>query len=564
MTQFIPSDMKWLVLVSLLVARLVQQPTPEVRMRGGLVRGTVSRNGLFYQYFGIPYATVDERNRFQAPLPPPPWAGVFDAVDENTWCPQNSGGITIGEPNCLKLNIYTPTRISKPLPVMVYIHGGCFLSGTGSPFLYGGDFIAEQDVIYVGINYRLGVEGFLCLGIKEAPGNAGLKDQIAALKWIHENIEAFGGNPNDVTLFGESAGAVSTSFMMLTSATKGMFHKAILQSGSSLAPWALQHDPIGTASALVRKLGYNTNNPQEIYNILSNKTASELLDAMVLNEEKFCVAAQHLFVPCIEKQIEGVEPVVTEYPADIIKSGNYTKVPMIIGYTDKEGIYFVAADHGTSVKNNSEVMDPVRSLRKDLEFPTEYEKNHTMDTIRRHYFSSYEEEIIQDLVELYSDVHFKLPVVLEAELYKQTTDQPIYYYLFRYDGLRNMPKIVSGFHYLMKGASHADELFYLFKPHGFPLLHSVESHMINRMVTWWTNFAKYSDPTPSATALTPVRWRPSRRHNPTALVIDSRVTTAPLWEEAAVRLWNDTYNKYRRKHYGAPQFARYQYINVRS
>ncbi|XP_022815866.1 juvenile hormone esterase-like [Spodoptera litura] len=546
--------MKWLVLLSLIAARMVQQPTQPVRTRSGLVRGTVSRNGKFFQYFGIPYATVDDSNRFQAPLPPPTWTGIFDAVDENTWCPQYSAGIIIGKPNCLKLNVYTPTRITKPLPVMVFIHGGCFFSGTGSPFLYGGDFLAENDVVFVGINYRLAVEGFLCLGIKEAPGNAGLKDQITALKWIQQNIEAFGGNPNDVTIFGESAGAVSTSFLMLSPAARGLFHKAILQSGSSLVPWGLQHDPIGTASVLVKKLGYDTKDPKEIHKILSNKSAKEILDTISQFEDKYCVAEKHLFVPCIEKPIEGVEPVVTEYPTDILKSGNYTKVPMIIGYTDMEGIYFAAADYGTSIKNNSKPIEIFNSLQPDMEFPSEIEKNCTGEVIKRHYFSSYEADLITNMVELYSDVHFKFPLVLESELYTRTSHQPIYYYLFRYGGLRNMPKIISGFHNMVQGASHADELFYLFKPHAFPLLHSVEKHMITRMVTMWTNFAKYTDPTPHRSPLTPFRWQPSRRHNPTALIIDSKLSTAPLWEHSSVRLWNDTYNKYRRKNYGVKQY----------
>nr|XP_049701366.1 juvenile hormone esterase isoform X1 [Helicoverpa armigera] len=551
------SVMKWVVLWSLLAARVLHQPTQPVRTRSGLVRGAVSRDGKLFQYFGIPYATVDESNRFQAPLPPPTWTGIFEAVDENTWCPQNSGGIPIGEPNCLKLNVYTPVHITKPLPVMVFIHGGCFFSGTGSPFLYGGDFLAENDVVFVGINYRLSVEGFLCLGIKEAPGNAGLKDQIAALKWIQENIEAFGGNPNDVTLFGESAGAVSTSLMILSPAATGLFHKAILQSGSSLAPWALQHDPIGAASALVRKLGYNTNDPKEIHSILVSKTPKEILNVIRKYEDKFCLAEKDLFVPCVEKPLEGVEPVVTEYPADIIRSGNYTKVPMIIGYTDKEGIYFVGADYGTSIKNNSDEINPLNTLQSDLDFPSELDKNCTAEVIKRHYFSSYEENLILNMVDLYSDVHIKFPLVLESELYAMTTDQPIYYYLFRYDGLRNMPKIISGFWNVVQGASHADELFYLFKPHGFPLLHAAEKHMISRMVTMWTNFAKYTDPTPYPSRLTPFRWRPSRQANPRALIIDARVSFAPLWEEASVKLWNDTYNKYRRKHYGAQQFHYY-------
>lgn len=395
----------------------------------------------------------------------------------------------MGKPDCLKLNVLTPVRAKSKLPVMVYIHGGCFFSGTGSPFLYGGDFFAENDVVFVGINYRLSVEGFLCLGIKEAPGNAGLKDQIAALKWIQENIHQFGGDPNSVTLFGESAGAVSTSFMILSPAAKGLFHKAILQSGSSLAPWGLQHDPIRRASALAKKFGYYTMDPQEIYSILSNRTTKELINALK-HEDKYCVADDNIFVPCVENRIDGVEPVISDYPSDVIKSGNYTKVPMIIGHTDNEGLYFVAADYGSSVMNNTE-LDIMGNLQTDLQFPNEWEKNCTELNIRRHYFSSYDDEIIMNIVGLYSDLHFKFPIILESKLYAQTTNQPIYYYLFKYSGSINMPKIISGFA-MTGGASHADELFYLFKPRSFPLPHRcLESEMIKRMVTLWTNFAKY-------------------------------------------------------------------------
>lgn len=444
-----------------------------------------------------PFITYFHRNfvsGFQAPLPPPRWKGIFDAQEENTWCPQrNWGNTVVGDPDCLKLNIYAPTYVNsnKPAPVMVFIHGGCFFAGSSSPFLYGGDFFAEHGIVFVGINYRLSVEGFLCLGIMEAPGNAGLKDQIAALKWIQENIRGFGGDPNDVTLFGESAGSVSTSFMILSPAAKGLFHKAILQSGSSLAPWALQHDPIAVASDLVKKLGYHTKDPRVIHSILSNRTASDLIDTLIRTEERYCVADKSIFVPCIEREIEGIEPIVTQYPADIIMSGNYTKVPMIIGYTDSEGIYFVSADYGRSVKNGTFQIEPLRALQNDLEFPNEFEKNCTSDRIKRHYFSSQKEEMIMNMVDLYSDVHFKFPLIMESELYAKTTDQPIYYYLFKYNGYINIVKFISGFG-LNGGASHADDIFYLFKPHSFPIPHRiVEEDMVERMVMMWTNFAKY-------------------------------------------------------------------------
>lgn len=278
--------------------------------------------------------------------------------------------------------------------------------------------------------FRLSVEGFLCLGIKEAPGNAGLKDQIAALKWIKENIKAFGGDPDNVTLFGESAGAVSISFLILSPAAKGLFHKVILQSGSSLAPWGMQHDPIRTASTLVKNLGYDTKDPQEMYDIISKKSPDEVIKGIKYSRSKNWITAETLFVPCVENNLAGVEPIVTEFPVRIIESGNYTKVPMIIGFNDKEGMLFVSKDYGTSLKE----VNTAETLQPDLVFPSEEAKNQTVEEIQKHYFSSGKDELIMDMVDLYSDIHFKFPSVVESEMYTKTTDQPIFYYLFKYSG----------------------------------------------------------------------------------------------------------------------------------
>ncbi|CAH2984790.1 unnamed protein product [Chilo suppressalis] len=550
------SVMKWVALTTLIAAGLVQIPSPVVRVSSGLLRGRLDPGGTYYQYFGVPYGTVDETNRFQAPLPPPTWEGVYNAVEENTWCPQKFFGtnIPLGHPNCLKVNIYAPVTTSlapteRFLPVMVFIHGGCFFEGSGTRFFYGGDYFTDHGVIFVGINYRLNVEGFLCLGIKEAPGNAGLKDQIAALKWIKQNIRAFGGDPDNVTLFGESAGAVSISFLMLSPSANGLFHKAILQSGSSLAPWGIQHDPIGIASALVKEFGYNTKDPHEIYNILSNIPYNDLIQAIKYSETKNWVTADILFVPCVENEIEGVEPIITQFPLEIISLGNYTKVPMIIGYNDREGIFFVAKDFGTSVKE----VDTAEFLKNDLVFSSTLEKNDTANKVRDYYFSSEQDELIMSVVDLYSDLHFKFPSIIEMEMYARTTDESLFFYLFRYSGYMNVPKMVS-FFTGVRGASHADELFYMMRPNVLPMpqrwfdLH--DQITLQMMLTMWTNFAKYSDPTPVTSDLLPIKWLPSREWNPRALVIDHILTTAPLWDESSARFWNDTYNKYRRKDYG--------------
>ncbi|XP_033219251.1 juvenile hormone esterase-like [Belonocnema kinseyi] len=120
---------------------------------------------------------------------------------------------------------------------MVWIHGGGFVFGSGNADLYGPDFLVRKEIVLVTINYRIDVLGFLNLGLETAPGNQGLKDQVMALKWVKDNISNFGGDPNNVTIFGESAGSASVHYLTQSALAKGLFHKAIAQSGTALNPW---------------------------------------------------------------------------------------------------------------------------------------------------------------------------------------------------------------------------------------------------------------------------------------------------------------------------------------
>lgn len=163
--------------------------------------------------------------RFKRPLPAANWQGVKKATSLENFCPQLFLNITIGSEDCLYLNVYSPLRVKNntPLPVMVWIHGGGFISGTAN--LFGANNFLDKDIILVTLNYRLGIFGFLTLGDLSAPGNFGLKDQVLALKWVQRNIKAFGGDPNRVTIFGESAGGVSVSLHALSEASNGNFQK---------------------------------------------------------------------------------------------------------------------------------------------------------------------------------------------------------------------------------------------------------------------------------------------------------------------------------------------------
>ncbi|WP_393053647.1 carboxylesterase/lipase family protein [Streptomyces sp. LN549] len=203
----------------------------------GKVRGRV-REGIA-TFLGIPYAAAPfGAHRFRAPAPVEPWEGLRDAVDYGPTAPQRPyrppldeliPDVDIPGEECLNLNIWAPEAGGGPLPVMVWIHGGSLRNGSGAVPLYDGRAFARDGVVLVTVNYRLGVEGF---GVfPDAPDNRGLLDQIAALAWVRENIAAFGGDPDNVTVCGESAGAISIAALMTSPRAAGLFHRAILQSG---------------------------------------------------------------------------------------------------------------------------------------------------------------------------------------------------------------------------------------------------------------------------------------------------------------------------------------------
>ncbi|QIA26625.1 carboxylesterase/lipase family protein [Thermaerobacter sp. PB12/4term] len=216
-----------------------------VETRYGALRGQT--DGTVCVWKGVPFARppVGER-RFRPPEPPEPWQGVRDATrfgpaavqpDDRLISNITGGGTLPQDEDCLYLNIWSPSPQGRR-PVLVWIHGGAYLTGAGFiPWYDGSSFAREGDVVVVTINYRLGALGFLYLEEAFGPdfagsGNLGILDQVAALRWVKENIAAFGGDPDRVTIFGESAGAGSVGVLMAVPAARGLFHRAILQSGS--------------------------------------------------------------------------------------------------------------------------------------------------------------------------------------------------------------------------------------------------------------------------------------------------------------------------------------------
>lgn len=371
---------------------------------------------------------------------------------------------------------------------MVYIHGGAFYLGSGGTLLYAGDFLVKHDVILVTINYRLGVLGFTCLHTKEAPGNAGLKDQIAALRWVKKNIAAFGGDPDNVTLFGQSAGGASTSLLIASPATEGLFNRAIVQSGSAIANWAINRDPVAIASLIAKDLGYDTKDPNELYDLFSKMPYKELVAANPKKVLGKFLDTELLHLPCIEKSFPGEEAVINDLPFNLFDK-KPKDIPLIFGSTSREGLFLTAMLTEESVKNNSEKY----LFASDLIFPSEKEAEKIDKITKEAYFGKeiISMDVIKNISDLMTDLYFGLPGVFESEIMAKKIKAPVYNYYFDYSGGRNFLKYLTGFKN-EKGACHADELLYLFRADLWPFpINERDRKMIDYMTEMWTNFAKY-------------------------------------------------------------------------
>jgi para-nitrobenzyl esterase len=311
----------------------------------GKVQG-VERGGVL-QFRGVPFARAE---RFRAPEPVEPWAGVREATTFGPMAPQNKaplesmiGGQDVpGEEDCLVLNVFTPALDDGARPVMVWVHGGGFASGSGHiPWYDGSNLVRGGDVVVVTINYRLGALGFLDLGHLEpslaGSGANGLRDQIAALRWVQDNVAAFGGDPGNVTVFGESAGAMSIGSLMAVPQAEGLFHKAILQSGAAsntqrpdVAAWVTEE--------FLEEMGRSPGSPRGLEGLLDLPVDEVLriqgvVETEILRGEAPVVRAAGgilAFQPTVDGALfEG-------HPLTRIRAGSAAGKPIIVGTTADE------------------------------------------------------------------------------------------------------------------------------------------------------------------------------------------------------------------------------------
>jgi para-nitrobenzyl esterase len=446
----------------------------------GKLRGEQRRGVIAFR--GIPYAAPPlAALRWRPPAPAPPWAGVRDALVSGPGAPQR--GATLGgafsriagpaalSEDCLTLDVVTPGADGARRPVLVWIHGGAFVMGAGSAILYQGAGLARRgDVVVVTINYRLGALGFLALG-DVAPGfdaNLGLRDQLAALRWVRENIAAFGGDPENVTVFGESAGGMSVGALLGTPSAGGLFARAIAQSGAAHNTTS-REGAARVARTFLEALGLAPGEAERLREL----PVATLLDAQFKAVMK--LGLTHGGLP-FQPSVDG--DVLPEHPLDAVASGRARGVPLLLGTNRDEWNMFLLADRKARAMDEAALRRRYeRSLGAELA-----EHAHTTygealpKTSPRTRWSAYQTHRV-----------FTAPAERLAEL--QAPHAPVYSYLFSW-----APPLLRR----QVGACHGIEVPLVFGSYRHPLVRGLylggASGVSKTMQRAWLAFARCGCP----------------------------------------------------------------------
>ncbi len=453
----------------------------KVKTDKGKVEGKLSTDGQVRTFLGIPYAAPPVGPlRWKPPQPAAKWKGVRDATNFGYRCMQPNiyNDMHFRDPgeseDCLTLNVWTPTKNKKAkLPVMVWIYGGGYTAGTTSEPRQDGEHLAHKGVVVVSMNYRLGVFGFFvhadlaAESPEHASGNYGLMDQTAALQWVKRNIRAFGGDPGNVTLFGESAGSFSVSAQMASPLAQGLFEHAIGESGAAFStrglPFrTLEHEEKADADWAAKTLG------------TSDLTALRAMSAQDIMEK---MAAQ----PRMEHSPVGPDVdgyFLPESVPQIYAEGKQAHIPLLAGWNRDEPSGLVARfPQPATPQSFQETAQKTFSDHAD-----EFLKLYPADT---------DADAVRSTIDFAGDSFIAYGTWAWLEAQVKTGGQPVYRYHFE------RPAPADKFHAAGSGAFHSDEIEYVFgtldsridakwQPEDYKLSDLVE--------TYWTNFAKTGNP----------------------------------------------------------------------
>uniref|UniRef100_A0A336LXX1 Carboxylic ester hydrolase n=1 Tax=Culicoides sonorensis TaxID=179676 RepID=A0A336LXX1_CULSO len=480
--EFILSVLKY-IKFSLIFQAIFAIENPVVQTNYGPVRGNVRMTDIgkgFYSFLHIPYVNQPKGEfRFRDPIPVKPWNETLDCTREGPSCFTFERKKIGGSDECLGINVFTPNLSpGELLPVFVWIHGGAFVGGSSSQLAYGPDYIVEKDVILVSMNYRLNIIGFLSLKDPKVgvPGNAGLKDQTMALKWIKENIMHFGGDPNKITLAGESAGGSSVHYHMISPLSKGLFNRAIVMSGTAFNPWAVATKNYDRYfKKFLISLGLNgTEDDQLIFNKINETPSKRLMELnaqlLDLKDMLFDTQLESIFLP----QVEPYESEMTFLSKPALELGRdpWSKdIDAIFGGNANEGLLFYAFtpmtnELGMINKDNSLLLLP--ELRNKLNADEAQAKGKVLKEL---YFKNrtVNDQTLPNFMDYSTDAKF-WHGIYRAFMQRPMGDGQGKTYIYRlnvepshdvpipYKLLRKVNKIPH-----MKGMAHGEDIFLLFK-----------------------------------------------------------------------------------------------------
>ncbi|XP_045502887.1 esterase FE4-like [Colias croceus] len=464
----------------------------------GRIRG-VEHEG-FDSYIGIPYATVNGYGgRFKKGNIAPTWLGIRESHDP--YCTFRSEAT-----DCLQLDVYVPKAAGAPWPVLVWVK-----SSSGD---YHPDKLVKQGIIVVIARHRIGPIGFLCSQEDHIPGNVGVKDIVSALRWVRDNIVAFKGNPHRVVVAGQGFGAAIVEALTITPMADGLFHGAIIQSGSILAPWAFNYDA--------------TDKTQYLQLMLND---TELLRAPTMD---IVEQSEELDVPyfpfglCIEKAIKNEESLFSEAPYNTLMKGKMSSVPLIIGYnTDEAYIFISTLQDVKSIKKMAR--DTSYLLPAEFQAMSEREMRPIIKQVTDMYFNN--DITTSSVLGYYRDAYFLNHIYRSVKFH--ASHSPVYFYQFSHSG--NVGVLPEA-DVQKSGAAHSDELAYLFPSDidfdGDDV--AVHQHMIQL----WTSFVK--DLKPSG----PVEWDTMASQYPRLLDISTSPTMMDFPHRREMAMWEGIYEKY--------------------
>jgi para-nitrobenzyl esterase len=487
-----------------------------VKTQDGKVHGKTIKNGAVRAFQGIPYAAPPVGNlRWKAPQPAAAWKGELDATKYGHHCAQGRVFDDMifqdagPSEDCLTLNVYMPAKLDSKakLPVMFWIHGGGYAGGGSSEPRHNGDFLPTKGVVLVTINYRLGVFGFLAtpeLAAEQggSSGNYGLMDMVAGLSWVKKNIAEFGGDPNNVTIFGESAGSFAVSTLMAAPPAQGLFAKAIGESGGALASGGLSMETLAVAgpkgAEWVKSTGANS-----LADLRAMPTEKVLAEAAKKDAERFGPVLDGKFLS---------EPVVTTYEA-----GKQARVPLLAGFNRDEGSYLsigMTADKWKAM-GTERFADKVEMFFKL--YPG------TNDT-----------EAVRSAADFGGDQFIAYGTWKWIEIDRKTGDKDIYRY--KLDLAAPPSKFHPG-----SFAFHSDDIEYVFgtldtRPGA--VWRDEDRKLSDQIMSYWTNFAKNGDP--NGTGLP--NW-PKYGEGDPVLHLDNPITSRPDENRARYEFWLDSEKK---------------------